>query len=124
MRVSLGIEHRLGLREASLEGSRFIAELQPLVQYRSLILSVLIALDFLQSRLDVGFVHLVELGEDAVVAAVFLLHLRKSGIDVFQLGGQQVDIRLLRGEVAGDDEDLGDEITGPALVLLLSLFVH
>ena len=34
-----------------------------------------------------------------------------------------VDGRLLLGEVAGDDERLGDEVAGPALVLLLALLV-
>ena len=34
-----------------------------------------------------------------------------------------VDGGLLLGEVAGDDEGLGDQVAGPALVLLLALLV-
>ena len=45
------------------------------------------------------------------------------GGDAFQLGRELVDGRLLLGEVAGDDEGLGDEVAGPALVLLLALLV-
>ena len=47
----------------------------------------------------------------------------RRGGDAFQLGGELVDGRLLLGEVAGDDEGLGHEVAGPALVLLLALLV-
>ena len=72
---------------------------------------------------DIGLVHLVEFGEGAFLAAVFLFQLGHLGGDAFQFGFELVDGRLLLGEVAGDDQGLGHEVAGPALVLLLALLV-
>ena len=100
-----------------------VVQLQPVVQHGGFVLRVLVVLDLLQPGGDVGLVHLVEVGEGAFLAAVFFLQFGEAGGDAFQFGGELVDRRLLLGEVAGDDEGLGDQVAGPALVLLLALLV-
>ena len=114
----------LGVLELLLEIGLLGVELQPVVQHSGFVLGLLVALDLLQPRGDVGLVHLVEFGEGPFLAAVFFLQLGESGGDAFQLGGELVDGCLLLGEVAGDDEGLGDQVAGPALVLLLALLVR
>jgi hypothetical protein len=64
---------------------------------------------------------LVQRRENPFLAAVFFLQLGQAGGDAFQFGLQLSNGFLLFGEVAGDDERLGDEVAGPALVLLLTL---
>ena len=61
--------------------------------------------------------------EGAFLAAVLLLQFGELGGDAFQFGCELVDGRLLLGEVAGDDERLGNQVAGPAFVLLLALLV-
>ena len=99
------------------------AEFQPFVEHGGFVLGLLVAFDLLQPGGDVGLVHLVQFGERAFLAAVFFLQFGYLGGDAFQLGRELVDGLLLLGEVAGDDEGLGHEVAGPALVLLLALLV-
>ena len=106
-----------------LEVGLFLVELQPVVEHGGFVFGLLVALDLLQPGGDVALVHLVQLGESAVLAAVFLFQLGQAGGDAFQLGCELIDGGLLLGEVAGDDEGLGHEVAGPALVLLLALLV-
>ena len=89
--VGLGVERGLGVLEPLLEVGLLVAELQPVVQHGGFVLGFLVAFDLLQPGGDVGLVHLVEFGERAFLAAVFLLQLGHAGGDAFQLGGELVD---------------------------------
>jgi hypothetical protein len=54
---------------------------------------------------------------------VLLLQIGELGADALQLGGELIDGRLFLGEIAGDDQRLGDQVAGPAFVLRLALLV-
>ena len=86
-------------------------------------LGVFVALEFLLAAGDLGLVDLVQGTEESVFATVFFLQFGEGGGGGFEVGDGGVDVRLLLGEVAGDDEGLWHEVAGPAFVLGLALLV-
>ena len=123
VRVGLGIERGLGILQALLERGLIQVQRDPPVEHGCLVLGLGIASDLLETHGDTGLVDPVQLGEGAFVAAVLLLQLREPGGDRLQCGGEPIERGLLRGEITGDDERLGDQIAGPALVAGLALLV-
>src|ERR1019366_8350475 len=93
------------------------------IENDSLLFCLLVALDLLEPSTDLGFRNLVERAEEALITSVLLLQLGEAGGGGFELRLLRVDRGLLLREVARDGERFGDEIAGPALVLLLALLV-
>ena len=83
------------------------------------------AFDLFQPRRHIRLFHLLQLGRTRLLRRpASSSSSARRAVDAFQLGGQRIDLCLLLCEIAGDDERLGDQVTGPALILLTALLVR